>query len=279
MKKAFTLLEILIGTAIFAAVMVLTTGIVAQSAGYQTKIKEMRRVLQIQKSLSESLSTDIQQASLPFTVKLNSDPAPDGGIEVGEYQYKNGVGIFKAVPNFSYTVRTHHFLTSPIALSEPSDPNDIFTEIPDSNLVLIFSKNVSGIAKYKIYYHYYENDGYEVYYKEGDAFLSANGFYAFNSKADPDTADPDRTLASILDEMKAVTATYRIAGDDNTDVKLYFAGYAPDQAAIVADSQNKQQANIIYNIRTSTKDFDNKSVLERARTEIKTTITPRSYNF
>jgi prepilin-type N-terminal cleavage/methylation domain-containing protein len=76
-KRAFTLIEILIATAIFATVALIASLVVAQTVTYVTKLRAVRSTANDAARIADQFSTDVRGANADFVV--------DGK------QYKNGV--------------------------------------------------------------------------------------------------------------------------------------------------------------------------------------------
>jgi len=62
MKKGFSLFEILVAGAIFAMVMVIATGVIAQMSGYNKKIRVSKMVSEETRKLAEQISADVRSA-------------------------------------------------------------------------------------------------------------------------------------------------------------------------------------------------------------------------
>ncbi|MEI8143179.1 MAG: prepilin-type N-terminal cleavage/methylation domain-containing protein [Candidatus Berkelbacteria bacterium] len=71
-NRAFTLIEILISTAIFAMVALVANVVVAQSVGYITLLSEVRTTSQDAAKVAESITADFRAANAPITVGSNN---------------------------------------------------------------------------------------------------------------------------------------------------------------------------------------------------------------
>lgn len=91
-KKGFTLIEVLIATAIFAVVMIMTTAVVSQSVGFQSKIRAVRQSSQESRKLADLISRDIRSAKGSFKIAFNTGTGPNQSVE-----FKNGMGVFGCI--------------------------------------------------------------------------------------------------------------------------------------------------------------------------------------
>lgn len=72
-SAGFTLMEVLISAAIFAIVMAIATGVIAQGSTYATKIKKMRETSEDARRLSDMITRDIKSVKNPVKVKYIFD--------------------------------------------------------------------------------------------------------------------------------------------------------------------------------------------------------------
>ena len=70
-KKGFTLIEILVSTAMFAVLMVMTTSIIIQSVGYQSKLRAIRAASQESRRIADMLTRDIHSANRKIDYSAN----------------------------------------------------------------------------------------------------------------------------------------------------------------------------------------------------------------
>lgn len=79
-KSAFTLIEILIASAIFATIMVMTAGIISQSSTYQEKIKAMRETADDTRKLADAITGNVRSAKGETTVRFENNDYSSGVI-------------------------------------------------------------------------------------------------------------------------------------------------------------------------------------------------------
>lgn len=134
-SKAFTLIEVLIATMIFAVVMVITTGVVGNSVKYQTKIRAVRETSGETSRLADLITSDIRSANskIDYTAffPLNA---------VFPLVFKNGVYISE------YNVSMNYY-------EAPSGPDSSTSPWLGTELVVGFA-DTSGITKYRCYASY-----------------------------------------------------------------------------------------------------------------------------
>lgn len=87
--KAFTLLEILVASSIFAIVMVLAVGIIGQVSIYQGKLKAIQNVSKESRKLANQITEDVRSANSPITVTSVNSEVSD------ENKFKNGLALYK----------------------------------------------------------------------------------------------------------------------------------------------------------------------------------------
>lgn len=108
--RGFTLLEVLIASSIFAMIMILVVGIIAQTSSYQSKINNMRSVSEETRRLADQITRDVRAANGSITVKTNP-------VDAGK-TYKNGIALFNCDKTSSTCTKAYevtpyaNFLTS-----------------------------------------------------------------------------------------------------------------------------------------------------------------------
>lgn len=116
--KGFTLLEILIGTAIFATVMVITTGVVSNSAGFQTKLRTIREISNEGQQIADQISQSVRETN--------------GDFSLGNLTYQQGIALYNCSSGSAVPI------ISTVLLTDAVKPDTLVT----------FSKNK---GKYQIY--------------------------------------------------------------------------------------------------------------------------------
>lgn len=251
--KAFTLLEILIATAIFSIVMVLTTGVVAQSASYQSKIQVTRQASVESRRLNDLIVRDIRLANTEGTVTANEN---DGSSHALTYQ--NGLALFACDSNSC----EFRYFYSPIDYSGSSNYSSIQWNDYAANTLLIFYKDSSGNSLYKIYQSL-----------DNNLYFYGAGF---------DLAVP-LNLAGVL---STIQQTGNIINSNSTadhiDVMVRFGGYAPGfcDPCVLSPKSNllKEQSFVLYDIHTETHNFASLNPTQRSSTDIRSGVTARNYD-
>lgn len=83
-RKAFTLMEILIASSIFAVVLVMATAVLGQSSTYQTKLSETRKTSREVQSIADMITRDVRSTNGDTLQFVNAT-----------YAFKNGIFMFK----------------------------------------------------------------------------------------------------------------------------------------------------------------------------------------
>jgi|GEM_PF-1629979 len=79
-SKGFTFLEILIASSIFTVIMVITFGVLGQSAGYQAKLKAQHSVVSDAQNVAEMITRETKKARETGAVKTNNQTIDFEGI-------------------------------------------------------------------------------------------------------------------------------------------------------------------------------------------------------
>ncbi len=239
MKKGFTLLEILIASTIFAMVMLFAVGAFGMGSNYSGKMKEMRKVNEGSRRLADMITSDIRSANAPGEITYaGADP-----MNPVVLSFKNGIAL--AICNQNKC--------DPDQNVSPTNTNIVSSSNNLSNAIIIFNKD-----RVKVYcaHKSTSSNRFKLYYKE----LSAGPI----DLTDPSTIFPDNNVIN-----KSIS-------DNDTEIKLFFNGFAPDD--IHANLQ--PYINFFIEIRTASDSllFDQMPVYKRHSTEIKSTVTSRSFN-
>ena len=146
-SAGFTLLEVLIASSIFAMIMILVVGVIAQTSSYQSKINSMRSVSEETRRLADQITRDVRAANGLVTVKTSS-------VDAGK-TYKNGIAFFDC--DTTTLVCTKKYEAIPYA-------NYLATGSPVVANTLVL---VSG-GQYQIYWSYIKTGGAKkIYYFTG----------------------------------------------------------------------------------------------------------------
>lgn len=149
-KKGFTLIEVLVATSIFAMIMIITMGTVAQSSTYRSKLKTMREVNEETRMLADQITRDVRSAGSQARINAwDLDVTPAGGAIK---TFKNGLAILNC------SASTCMFVNK--SSSSGTVNNGSPFAVPDSlnaNTLIIATKD-----SYKIYV--LANDNKSIYY-------------------------------------------------------------------------------------------------------------------
>lgn len=250
-RKAFTLLEILIATAIFATAMVLAGGVVAQTVRYQNKINYVRLVANENQRLSDLISNDIKLANTSGMVEAKLAMSYD------TYDYKNGLALFNC-GNECFPV---HFRKDATIDDNPSTYSDSNINGYKANTLVIFYTNRdTNSTDHKIYYFDSTDKKIYLYSNTGDTVQLSTAGNPGQNDLDNDT---------IVSSLK----TSLISSADTSDT-INFGGFAPEDS-----STYYFQPYILFDIYVETLDYSGTAEASvKAKTEIRTSVTGRSYN-
>lgn len=244
-RKAFTLLEVLIATTIFAVIMLIATGTVAQSSSYRSKLATLRQVNEETRRIADQITRDVRLANSTATVTDSASPAVTK-------KFKNGLALLNC------NASTCTFKNSAAPSGAVTYGNPFLTSGLDSinaNTLVIATKD-----NYKIYM--LANDNKSIYYSGTIPITSTLTWAIIN---------PLKISGNKISSDAAETA-------------INFGGFCPDDliAAIFAAISN-QQPYVQFYITSRTAaiggtSYDDLPPNMRAQAELRSMVTSRSYN-
>jgi len=169
-KQGFTLIEILIATGIFSLLMAVTSGIVAQSSGYQAKIKALRTVSMETRKIADFVSSEVRSANALGSIRYRDDSNIPRSLS-----YSTSLALFSCSGGFC---APKYRLESDIT-GIADDAN------LDSNVLVTFVKR-EGIIYAHVLAHKDANEG-KFYYAEvslASGELDINEVYAENESSE-----------------------------------------------------------------------------------------------
>jgi len=224
-SKAFTLLELLIATTIFAIVMMMALGAITDSANYLAKLKAMRVSSEESRRIADILGEDIKKANTELSVTFNDS---NGTTQTGVL-YKSGIALFDCDSVALKCGPKHSDLTT------ISTSDSLASEFKANTLVLA-EKDNSGNLVYKVYYNDSVSTDKMLYYAEVKG----------------------QTTLDLTDVNNIKKNGNEISGgsvpdlDLMNDVVINFGGYAPT-SKVMETAANRQQAYVFYNINVKTR--------------------------
>ena len=219
---AFTLLELLIATTIFAIVMMMALGAITDSANYLAKLKAMRVSSEESRRIADILSEDIKKANTELSVTYSD------GTSHPDTLYKSGIALFSCDSAAKCTPR-HSELAS-ISTSD-SDKNEF-----KANTLVLAERDNSGNLIYKVYHNDSVSTDKMLYYTE------------VKGETNLDLTIPDN-IKKTGNEISGGNVTEL---DLMNDVVINFGGYAPNSTTMQT-AANRQQAYVFYNINVKTR--------------------------
>ncbi|MDO8443914.1 MAG: prepilin-type N-terminal cleavage/methylation domain-containing protein [bacterium] len=200
-KNGFTLLEVLIATSIFAVVMVMTTGVIAQSTSYQTKTKALRDASEETGRISDAIARDLKTASGSLNVT---------DATYGVRDYKNGLVLLDT--------------DGKLVSLTPSN-----TSVSLTSASFLGSALIINTENYVRFYVSRSNVIYAKTYTKTDAFFAnwwvADGYLQIKSN----------TGAGILD---AITIPANKISSSDSETEAGFSGYTATTLPTAAKIQS-----------------------------------------
>jgi len=240
-KKAFTLLEILIASSIFAVIMLITTGTVAQSSSYRSKLKTLREVNEETRQIADQITRDVRTGTSMAQVE-----ALDGTTKKTR-TFKNGLALLKCKGSV-YQCSFVNATTGNITDGNPFNSTDSII----ANTLIISTK-----------------DAYKIYVLVDDG-TSHNTFISYGTVAhNPVTANDIITATQV----KGVTGN-KITST-NTETAVNFGGYCPDDSATTI-----QQPYVQFFITSRTAGYTGSGLPlnQKSLAQLRSMVTSRSYN-
>ena len=257
--KAFTLLEILIATSIFALIMIITTGVIVQSAGFRSKLKVMRSSTGLVRQLADRISKDIQEKKAPVTIIYGIDTGLESAI------YDQGAALFNCDDSgLIKKCEKRHFD------SGTTDSEKSMTLLPDSdfgnltaNVLILINRLEAGGRQYKVYLE--NEDG--TYYLEGSLAnetdpININSIYYCLDVEDVACASDQNLIAGKSETHTSGGGVY---------LNLNFGGYLPS---------SETQANFqpYVNIGLKSNNIEPGSTFDRYSTYLRTLVVMRDFS-
>ena len=237
-KKAFTLIEILVATAIFAMMMVIVVGTFSWTANYNGKLHETRRVAQNGRLVASDVVTNVRLAN--GTVNISAS------AKIGE------ITLFFC-PSAALTSCKIVGNDKPIRYKSPWDAGDLVPTAFQSNAILILQKDQNKA----------------VFYRTDLASGSTVNYRLTKQEKSFTDWDGTLTLATIFSPSGSVAD-----GLNETTVSeaVYFGGYGPDKTSRL------EQPFVEFYLLSQTLDYNKTSVNLRSKFILKTSAESRDYN-
>lgn len=260
-SRGFTLLEVLVATSIFAMIMLITTGTIAQSSTYRSKLAAMRQVNEETRKLADQITRDVREAN--GVIKLDEDNSAHT-----IHTYNSGI----AFVNWG----------DPLLLVDNITPRTTLSAEESGTIIpTVYAQTLIVATKdqYKMYLAARWKS--HVYYKTIDRYEADGSVHCI-------TSAEISNIKQGADSTGARTNRISLA---NTETKISFSGFAPD-----TNATSKQQAYVSFLITSKSRDsvdpdniatgtssredqtFNNLTVLSRATSYIRSFVTVRNYS-
>lgn len=249
-------MEVLIASSIFAVIMVMTTGVLAQASNYQTKIKAIRESSEESKRLADLITRNVREASYPARVQLCKTAACTGA-DTSTLDFKNGIVIIKGVGVDAATGLWGVFVNNTTPSSEYAQRNygtqgQILITTNKDNYKVYFSSQVAPV------------NYYAVYYKEFPRTNASGELITLTSV----------NIGSVRGPEASFATGNLITDREKLHINTFFSGFAPDDGATV-----NQQPYVQFYLISKTRNYDALPVNSRARSEIRSSVTGRGFNY
>ena len=237
-KKGFTLIEILIATAIFATVMIIVVATFSWAAGYNNRLKETRRVGQEVRSAMDQLTSNIRLANGAGKVTIGT-----ATYDVGEITLMLCTTSSNSSCSIVYQNQAGRYKNDLAATTNPEGTN------PISNAILILKANSKEAILYR-------------------SVLVSNNNYKLTMAAKGSISNFNN-LSLTGDFLASETTSLQ---PSEMSMQVYFGGYCGTKLA-----RTQQPYAEIYMIG-KTLNYDKLQPIARSRFHLKTTIETRDYD-
>lgn len=237
-------MEILIAASIFAGVMIMTTGVLAQSSSFRGKIKATRETSEVTQKIADMVARDVRSAS--GVVKIT----PSSGGFSPVYTYDSGVALIM-VRGISCTM----MFNTPTSIV----PGDAFDNTMADALVIATGD------KYKVYLSAGSSIPGGVFYAEYPRLDANGGVITLTGANLRNVLLRDITDSSTIDESHRISSL-------NASTIMIMTGFAPNENAAA-----KVQPYVQFRIMSKTKDYDTLSPNARSKMEVLSTVTVRNF--
>lgn len=257
-RSAFTLLEILIATTIFSIVMIMTSGIIAESSSYKEKIATTRDVSIIARRLADQISRDMHATVVPGNVNYGLGQAEPGNVSMS---FKKGIALFYCSAASGCTPK--HFTAN--SINEGENVVGIGQDSTDlqANVFILFTKSDDPTLNLvRVYGSTDVNDGV-VYYREVTIPIAS-------------ALDINTLYFRSFDDDDIIAGESPSDGGIETGVRISFGGYGPDTNSY--DKILRIQPYVNFIIESKTRGYDNLGPKERALSRIRSMVTVRNYD-
>ena len=249
MKKAFTLIELLIAATIFMIVMAMVASIMSWSSNYIGKLREMRNALTDGNKIAEMISSDLRLANGEAQINDNRTTPSE---KIGEFVLlqcnNNSRTDCLARDGFVYAGSDEHGIIT--ALND----TDSATTYDASNLsdILIVQKDRNKYIRYHSEY-------------SGSGGTGTENYNIFRSES---------TLPAIIDLSSAPAGGWKKL-NNNTSVKAVFNGFVNNKAA---GNPRRLQPYIRFALKAQSINYSQVLAPQRSTMILRSLIASRDYN-
>ncbi len=262
-NRGFTLIEILIATAIFAMIMVITVSTFSWAAAYNGKLKEMRLTSRNGMKIAEDISSEIRLANgSPLGAKYGSN--------LGSNWYKNYTGRDIrsgeiVLMNCTKLSRLNCELHSNLDADKLSDSMKAPVNVSDANAntLLIFQRS----KKRMVLYQSVKTD--QVPYKTGATSADNLYNYALYKTVYNASEWPDEFDFSASDSN---WGKVEMLNDDDVSIDVDFGGFGP------VSKNRLQQPFVEFLLSAKSIDYENIQPGFRDNFDIQSRVETREYN-
>ncbi|MFA7253416.1 MAG: prepilin-type N-terminal cleavage/methylation domain-containing protein [Patescibacteria group bacterium] len=262
--KAFTLLEVLIATAIFASVMVIVSIVVMQSSNISMKLKAERDVNEESSRIGDILSRDIKSARNAVNITIDNICDITTGVcdaSPKTFEYKSGLALFsmtadeKIYKSYSSAPESYDHFIAPTNFSAF-----------EKSLLVISGNQLQGETLNSIFIVYLAKK--DIMDVSGQTEYSNGKLYRTVIPADSSYSINISQFSNFEKDENLVS------GNDESSI-ISFYGYAPGEGSCLEQSWCKQQPYIGFLLQIDTIE---QSQYRKATAILRSLITVRNYN-
>lgn len=257
-RNAFTLLEILMASTIFAIALMITMSTISWASAYNNRLTEMRKVSLTGRKIMEMISDDVRKANGSVTVSGLGDVFTTGELAIlcnegttdrfGELQHTYNLESYRLCAFKVSNLPSNAQMSSMYPIHNTTESSKY------SNVLMIINENDNKVIFYR---------GLEDENNESEHFGDIIRYEL-----------PYATTIDLSEEDINTSIKHeQIINENGVDTFVYFGGFTPKY-----DDQNrKSQPFVKMDIQSKTENYDILTAQYKSKIDLTTTVETRSY--
>jgi prepilin-type N-terminal cleavage/methylation domain-containing protein len=258
-KKAFTLLEILIASSIFAITLIIAMSTISWASTYNNRLAEMRKVSLTGRKLIEMISDDIRRANGSVTVKGLGDTFVSGELAI---LCNSGVTDRFGELQHTYNLESYTLCTF--------KTNTIDTNIQKNSMYPVHNNSTGTVATSNVLMVVNKSDGKVILYRGLEDKNEESDHYGDIIRSEIPYAE---TIDLSENDIDTSIKDKDVINENGIDMFAYFGGFTPKYD----DPDKKIHPFIKIDILSKTENYDLLPAQYKSKIDLTTTVETRSY--